>query len=179
MTSSVKPALFRLFAAAVLALAGGLLAFLVYPAYAQASNEALAPSSLTAEAVDGGIVLNWVTPEQDSGSVTGYQIFRRETSAGERAMQVHKEDTGSTAATYTDSAVSPGGRYIYRVKALRGSDKSAKSRRTVITLCPWTPTRSSPALSNLIPRLPLRLLPKAPRPRPPAWRPAPRARRSR
>ena len=42
-----------------LCLAGALVAFLVYPAYAQSSDEASAPSNLTAAIADGGVILNW------------------------------------------------------------------------------------------------------------------------
>ena len=78
------------------------------------------PQNLRAvENADGSVTLTWDAPDDDS--ITGYQILRRQSNAGEKALRVYQENTGNTATTYTDSAVSPGGRYIYRVKAITSS----------------------------------------------------------
>ena len=90
------------FLVAALCLAGALAAFLVYPAYAQSSDEASAPSNLTAAIADGGVILNWSSPVQDAASVTGYEILRRRPKEGEGALLVLVADTGSTATTYVD-----------------------------------------------------------------------------
>ena len=123
------------FLVAALCLAGALAAFLVYPAYAQSSDEASAPSNLTAAIADGGVILNWSSPVQDAASVTGYEILRRRPKEGEGALLVLAADTGSTATTYTDATANePGVRYVYRVKALRGSEKSSRSNYVRVDL---------------------------------------------
>ena len=113
---------------AALCLAGALVVFLGFPAYAQSGVEALAPSNLNAAIVDGGVVLSWSSPVQDAASVTGYEILRRRPMEGEGTMLVLVADTGSTTTTYLDATANqPGVRYKYRVRALRGSVKSARS----------------------------------------------------
>ena len=120
---------------AALCLAGALAAFLVYPAYAQSGDEASAPSNLTAAIADGGVILNWSSPVQDAASVTGYEILRRRPKEGEGALLVLVADTGSTATTYVDATANEQGtRYTYRVKALRGSEKSSRSNYARVDL---------------------------------------------
>ena len=123
------------FLVAALCLAGALAAFLVYPAYAQSSNEASAPSNLTAAIADGGVILNWSSPTEDTASVTGYEVLRRRPKEGEGALLVLVADTGSTATTYVDATANePGTRYVYRVKALRGGEKSSRSNYARVDL---------------------------------------------
>ncbi len=75
-----------------------------------------APQNLTATAAVGGVTLSWDAP--DDSTVTGYQILRRRPGSGETVLLVHVADTGSTATTYTDTDVTPGTRYVYRVRAI-------------------------------------------------------------
>ena len=120
---------------AALCLAGALAAFLVYPAYAQSGDEASAPSNLTAAIADGGVILNWSSPVQDAASVTGYEILRRRPTEGEGALLVLVADTDSTATTYVDATANEQGtQYVYRVKALRGSEKSSRSNYARVDL---------------------------------------------
>ena len=120
---------------ATLCLAGAMAAFLVYPAYAQSSDEASAPSNLIAAITDGGVILTWDAPAEDSASVTGYEILRRRPKEGEGALLVLVADIGSTATTYVDATANePGVRYVYRVKALRGSEKSSRSNYARVDL---------------------------------------------
>ena len=91
-----------------------------------------APQNLTAvENEDGSVSLRWDAPDDDG--ITGYQILRRQHSAGENALSVHVEDTGSTATIYTDMDVSPGVKYVYRVKAINDAGVGERSRRVRIT----------------------------------------------
>ena len=120
---------------AALCLAGALTAFLVYPAYGQSGDEASAPSNLTATIADGGVILNWSSPVQDAASVTGYEILRRRPKEGESTLLVLVANTGSTATTHVDATANePGVRYVYRVKALRGSVKSSRSNYVRVDL---------------------------------------------
>ena len=96
----------------------------------------LAPSDLTAEAVDGGgVSLSWSAPAEDAGSVTGYEVLR---AVGEGDMATLAADTASTATTYTDAtATGEGETYAYRVKAIRGEARSQGSNR--VSLVPVEP----------------------------------------
>ena len=91
-----------------------------------------APENLTAvENADGTVTLTWDAPDDDS--VTGYQILRRIPAAGEGAVSVLVEDTGSAATSYADTEVAAGTRYIYRVKAINEAGVGPRSGRAVIT----------------------------------------------
>ena len=68
------------------------------------------------------MTLTWDAPDDDS--VTGYQILRRRPHEGEETLLVHVENTGSTATTYTDTNVTSGVRYVYRVKAINAAGLS-------------------------------------------------------
>ena len=92
----------------------------------------LAPSNLTYEIVDDGIVLTWTAPVADAGSVTGYQVLRRKPDSQPR-LTVWEEDTASTGTTYKDGASRFAGEvYLYRVAALRGDQKSARSNKVTV-----------------------------------------------
>ena len=59
---------------------------------------------------------------------------------GESGLLVYVNDTGSTATTYTDSdATTPGERYTYRVKALRGDQEGTHSNYARVDLPQPTP----------------------------------------
>ena len=74
------------FLVAALCLAGALVVFLAYPAYARSGDETSAPSNLTAAIADSGVILNWSPPVQDAASVTGYEILRRRPKASEGTL---------------------------------------------------------------------------------------------
>ena len=123
------------FLVAALCLAGALAAFLVYPAYAQSGDEPSAPSNLTAAIADGGVILTWDAPADDSASVTGYEILRRRPKVSDGTLPALAADTGSSATTYLDATANePGTRYVHRVKALRGSEKSPRSNYARVDL---------------------------------------------
>jgi len=62
------------------------------------------------------VTLRWNNPRD--GSITGYQILRRDTKLDELgAFLVHVDDTGVRATSYHDRNVSPETSYVYRIKA--------------------------------------------------------------
>ena len=91
----------------------------------------LAPSDLTAEAVDGGgVSLSWSAPAEDADSVTGYEVLR---AVGDGEMATLAADTASTTTTYSDAtATEEGETYAYRVKAIRGQARSQASNRVAL-----------------------------------------------
>ena len=93
----------------------------------------LAPSGLSAFAThDSGVLLNWYAPEEDAGSVTGYEVLHAQ---GEAELTTLAADTGSAGTSYTDAtATEPGETYAYRVRALRGEEKSQASNRTAAVI---------------------------------------------
>ena len=90
------------------------------------------PRNLTGTAnSDGTVTLSWDAPNDDS--VTGYQILRRRPREGESTLLVHVNDTGSTAAEYTDNDVTPDVVHAYRVKAINAVGLSRQSNFVSIT----------------------------------------------
>ena len=86
-----------------------------------------APQNLSASLnPDGSITLTWDAP--DDASVTGYQVLRRRPTLGEQTLRVYVENTGTTATTFTDTAVTAGVRHTYRVKAINEAGPGPRSR---------------------------------------------------
>ena len=101
----------------------------------------LAPSNLTAEAINSGVNLTWTAPAEDAGSVTGYEILR---AVGEGELTTLVDDTGSTTTAYTDAtATAAGETYAYQVKAIRGEDRSDASGQAQVQL-PHDPVDLAP-----------------------------------
>ena len=97
--------------------------------------EDLRPTGLTVSLVDNRVTLSWTAPQEDAGSVDGYEILRRRPMEGESALATLVADTESTATIYTDATANEAGvRYVYRVKALRGDDVSLWSNFAKIDL---------------------------------------------
>ena len=91
----------------------------------EADVQDLAPTGLTAQVTDAGILLSWSGPAENADAVTGYEILRA-VGAGELSVLV--SDTESTAVTYTDAtATTAGETYKYRVKAFRDEERSQQS----------------------------------------------------
>ena len=102
----------------------------------------LAPSNLTAALAEGGgVALSWAAPAKDADSVTGYEILR---AAGEGEMATLAADTGSTATAYTDATATEAGEtYTYKVKAVRGEDRSQASGQAEVQI-PHDPVDLAP-----------------------------------
>ena len=95
----------------------------------------LRPTGLTVRLVENKVTLSWTAPAEDAVSVDGYEILRRRPSEGEGALMTLVADTESTATTYTDATANEAGVvYVYRVKALRGSEVSRWSNFARIEL---------------------------------------------
>ena len=95
----------------------------------------LRPTGLTVSLVDNKATLSWTAPAEDAVSVDGYEILRRRPSEGEGALTTLVADTESTATTYTDATANEAGVvYVYRVKAMRGSEVSRWSNFARIEL---------------------------------------------
>ncbi len=85
-----------------------------------------APTDLTANVSAEGITLSWTAPV---GTVDGYEILRQVPAQGETELATLEDNTGSSLNSYTDtSATTLGERYIYRVKTIRGADRSEQSQ---------------------------------------------------
>lgn len=93
---------------------------------ARAQDPALAaPTNLSASVSDAGVVLSWTAP---AGQVDGYEILRRRPLQGETEPATLVDNTGNADTTYTDaSATTVGEEYVYRVKTIRGDNRSALS----------------------------------------------------
>ena len=92
----------------------------------------LTPSGLSASSVVGGVLLEWDAPVADSGSVTGYRVLRRRTDVGEQRLSQLVRNTEMVSTSYLDESVVDGGTYIYRVRAMRGGERSAISDKATV-----------------------------------------------
>ena len=120
----------------------------------QASGEAViqlpdppppAPSGLAARLGRGGVVLRWQAPAEDAGSVTSYEILR---ARGKGELTILVADTGNAATAYTDATAGGASEsYAYRVRAVRGVERSADSNEARVQLPPaaprWAPGTAS------------------------------------
>ena len=97
--------------------------------------EDLRPTGLTVSLVENRVALSWTAPAEDAESVDGYEILRRRPNRDEDTLATLVADTESTATTYTDATANEAGVvYVYRVKALRGSEASLWSNFARIEL---------------------------------------------
>ncbi len=88
-----------------------------------------APTDLTAAGGDAQVTLDWSAPSSNGGaSITGYRIYRG-TSSGTETLLV----SIGNAQTYTDTAVTNGQTYFYKVKAVNSKGDSAFSNEASAT----------------------------------------------
>ena len=96
---------------------------------AQAASAGAAPdrpTGLTVAAAHDRVALSWDDPGDPA--VTGYQVLRRDRAVDAVGIFHTIEDDTATAATaYTDTTVTSGGSYVYRVKALNAHGASRQS----------------------------------------------------
>ncbi len=82
-----------------------------------------APTELTASSVThDSVTLTWTAP--DSGTVTGYRVFR---GADATSLSVIADDTAGIGTTFTDSTVAAATEYVYAVLALSLDGDGAES----------------------------------------------------
>ena len=80
-----------------------------------------APTGLTATAGNGSVALSWTAPTNTGGGITGYKIYRSNSSGAETLYQ----SVGVTS--YTDTSVTNGTTYYYEVTAVSNGGESSKS----------------------------------------------------
>ena len=109
-----------------------LLFILLSPASAQDVQLPAQPTGLTASTTAEAVSLEWDEP--GDSSITGYQVLRRSRDGdaygddqGAPEFAIIADDTGSADTQYRDSSVTPGARYVYRIKA-----------RNAAGLSPWS-----------------------------------------
>jgi fibronectin type 3 domain-containing protein len=97
-------------------------------------NFVAAPKNLAAASAGGSVSLTWTDAAWNE---TGF-VIERSTDAGTTWNQVGTADANATG--YTDSGVSVGGSYAYRVYATGDSANSANSNTATLALTPAVPT---------------------------------------
>ena len=101
----------------------------VMPVFA---HEGESPGHLSASLVDGDVVLTWDAPVTDAELVTGYEIVRRLPYDKELALSVSsigKMDLVSHTSpnSYVEDTARDGATYVYRVRAMKGNQRSSWS----------------------------------------------------
>ena len=111
----------------------------------------LAPTGLRARAVSAddvsaGIELSWNAPAEDAQSVTGYEILR---ARGDAKPATLVADTGSTDTSFTDGGATEAGEsYVFRVKAVRGQERSQASEEARASVPQLASSRSSRSVAT-------------------------------
>ena len=114
------------------------------PVVAQQPPPLAAPTNLSASVSAEGVTLSWTAP---AGTVDGYEILRRRPLQGETELVTLVDNIGSADTSYTDtSATAPGERYVYRVKTIRGTNRSEMSFYVRVDI-PTNPTPVSVSVS--------------------------------
>ena len=91
----------------------------------QAATVPTAPQGLTAAATNGAVQLTWTAPSSNGGAtVTGYNVYRGTSAGGEATTPVA---SNVTTTGYTDTLVTNGTTYYYKVAAVNGSGTSPLS----------------------------------------------------
>ena len=89
------------------------------------------------------VVLSWDDP--GDGSITGYQIWRRDIAAQPAGTFTSiADDTASSSTSYTDATVEAGTRYAYRIVAINAAGTSPKSKPLGVRT-PAAPAPDKPA----------------------------------
>lgn len=91
------------------------------------------PTGLTATATSSQVNLGWTAPSNNGGSaITGYEIDRSTNSGSTWSVIV--SNTGSTSTTYSDTGLSSGTTYTYRVSAINSVGTSSPSNTASATI---------------------------------------------
>ena len=109
-----------------------------------------APTGLTGTFTSGNIELSWTAPATGVAP-TSYQILRK---AGDAGQMVYVEDTydpDTVAVTYTDTNITEGQRYYYRVRALNagGAGPESNAAYVLASLEPITAVPGAPTLTGV------------------------------
>ena len=117
------------------------------PTPEQAEAPPARPTGLTVAAVTHDTVtLTWDDPQDDT--ISGYRVSRRAPDGGGAGgFILIASDTGSAAATYTDTGVQPETRYAYRVHAIspQGVSEPSSDLTVETAAAPSTETVNSDA----------------------------------
>jgi fibronectin type 3 domain-containing protein len=104
-----------------------------------------APQSLAATAGSGSVSLTWTPPTSNGGAaVTGYNVYRGTSAGGESATPI---TTNVTGTSFTDTTVSNGTTYYYKVAAVNSAGVSPQSNEASATPVAVQATVPSPPQS--------------------------------
>jgi hypothetical protein len=108
-----------------------------------ASTAPAAPSLNSANAGNGSVTLAWSAPASNGGSaVTGYRVYRSGTSGGETLLT-----TLGSVTTWTDSGLSNGSTYYYKLSALNAIGESPLSSERFATPAAAATVAGAPSLT--------------------------------
>src|SRR6266852_5996433 len=95
-----------------------------------------APQNLVASAGNGSVSLSWTAPASNGGAaVTSYNVLRSTSSGAESSLS-----SGVVGTTFTDSTVSNGTTYFYKVAAVNSVGPGPLSNEASATPAPTVPT---------------------------------------
>jgi len=86
------------------------------------------PTSLSAAAGNGSVSLSWTAPVFDGGAALSYNVHRGTSPGGETLLQ-----SAGASTTFTDTTVTNGTTYYYKVSAVNGTGEGALSNEVSAT----------------------------------------------
>ncbi|MDB5171735.1 MAG: hypothetical protein JWN51_508, partial [Phycisphaerales bacterium] len=96
-----------------------------------AATRTLAPTALSASGAAGQVTLSWSAPSYSGSSAAlTYNVYRGTSANGEAALAIA---TGLTTAAFTDTGLTNGTTYYYKVTAVEVGGESARSNETLMT----------------------------------------------
>jgi YVTN family beta-propeller protein len=105
-----------------------------------------APTGLTATARNSQVSLSWTAPSSNgSSAITGYDIYRGTTTGGEGTTPVGT--ASDSTLTYTDTGLTNGQEYFYKVTAVNSVGESPQSNEASAT--PTAPATAPSAPTEL------------------------------
>jgi hypothetical protein len=99
-----------------------------------------AAPAVTAKSGGSSNLVSWAEPDDHGSAITGYKIYRG-TSAGSTALLA---SVGGDQRNYTDSALTAGQSYVYRVTAVNGNGESASCQAVAPTAAPTPVSAGNP-----------------------------------
>ena len=113
----------------------------IYGGAGQSQNPPPAPTGLSAAAGNSTVSLSWT----GSSGATSYNVYRGTSSGGESGTPIA---TGLTGTSYTDSSVTNGSTYFYKVAAVNAAGTSGQSNEASATPEPSIPPAPATLLAT-------------------------------
>lgn len=107
-----------------------------------------APTGFSGSAASSYVAVNlsWSIPYDGNSSITGFNIYRGTTSGGQGLFPI--ANVSPSATTYSDTGLTAGSTYYYKISAVNAVGESVKSSEISVPLIPPTPGAPTSVTAN-------------------------------